>query len=706
MSVLQLLKNSPKGQLIYRKSHSTSDLKPLLDQVSPIPLSRRHKERESSKLNLSFGLDASAFNTLQDSNDNFSIQTSNANCNNSALSNFQHEKLDKRKFSKDGDEKDDSEIEESFVPQIDFLNIEDKTLDDKMFSREMVRFGTSTSAIKDEEDKWQESIKLSMMDRINQFQKHDIHLNTLMHQREEEMRLRLKYHNSTKQSLIDRKLREGAQETERVLQKIREEHEEHQMKILTKNKEIEQHRLKLEEEERTRQMVRKEKLMLLKSVYEAVCDNQKQFTKLYSDCAHKEKLNEVVIKLRQSLDTVCSKLTTQLEAAESLSSTYIDEIIKLFEGHKVKSNAAVTFLKKEITETEALIKAELEKKKEDEQRQAEERKKNEEEQKLEQQAAESFSVQALAYVLKESTEKRTKMNEVEKGLQTFINNPQMKKYRFDLQRAVNTPINAISAINGSHLHDKIQRLHTLLSGRPVEVSGKSVVATEAPEGLVFCQNLVAKMLVKKGEEQVTSKHDSAFAIGAVVVALWAEFPLVGQLFMGHLQTACPYVLPYYVPKQDGQPNTDYYKSLGYKILEDSSVEEQSKFLRRMSGLMRLYCACLVSPLPRGVKATHPQSIEHAWMWLSRTLNLDPHPDVTAAMIHDILSVTGHTMFAEYHIQFVKLVYIIHKDYLPKLKSVSVTNATVGRLENFLEQMLQSNCRIAPPEGFLSSSFWN
>ena len=125
----------------------------------------------------------------------------------------------------------------------------------------------------------------------------------------------------------------------------------------------------------------------------------------------------------------------------------------------------------------------------------------------------------------------------------------------------------------------------------------------------------------------------------------------------------------------------------------------------MSGLMRLYSACLVSSLPKGVNAAHPQGVECAWMWLSRTLNLEPHPDVTAAMIHDILSVAGHALFAQYKIQFVKLVYLIHKHYLPKMKSVSVTSATVGRLEIFLERSLQNNCRIAPPEGLLPGNFW-
>lgn len=71
----------------------------------------------------------------------------------------------------------------------------------------------------------------------------------------------------------------------------------------------------------------------------------------------------------------------------------------------------------------------------------------------------------------------------------------MKKYRFDLQRAVNTPINAISAVSGSHLRDKLQSLQGLLSGRQVHVAGKQVSAGQSPEGMAFSQNLIAKMLV-------------------------------------------------------------------------------------------------------------------------------------------------------------------------------------------------------------------
>ena len=175
--------------------------------------------------------------------------------------------------------------------------------------------------------------------------------------------------------------------------------------------------------------------------------------------------------------------------------------------------------------------------------------------------------------------------------------------------------------------------------------------------------------------------------------------------MGHLQAACPYVLPFAAPRTDNQSSVDYHRELGYKISEDGAIEEQDKFLRRMSGLMRLYCACMVSQAPRGTSSPHPHGLEQAWMWLCRTLNLEPHPDVTAGMIHDVLSVTGHALASEYRGQFIKLLQCLLRDYLPKLRSVSVTSAAVSRLEIFLEETVKNNGRIAPPEGLLSPHFW-
>ena len=70
-----------------------------------------------------------------------------------------------------------------------------------------------------------------------------------------------------------------------------------------------------------------------------------------------------------------------------------------------------------------------------------------------------------------------------------------KKYKFDLQKAISTPINAISGQSGEHLMDKIRRLSSVLSGRRVRVTGREVSACDHPQGRAYCFNLLARKIV-------------------------------------------------------------------------------------------------------------------------------------------------------------------------------------------------------------------
>ena len=78
---------------------------------------------------------------------------------------------------------------------------------------------------------------------------------------------------------------------------------------------------------------------------------------------------------------------------------------------------------------------------------------------------------------------------------TLTKDPQMKKYRFDLQKAVSTPVNAISSQSGEHLRDKIMRLKRLLSGQQVEVTGRTLTTNSHPAAKLYCSNLRAKKIV-------------------------------------------------------------------------------------------------------------------------------------------------------------------------------------------------------------------
>ena len=78
----------------------------------------------------------------------------------------------------------------------------------------------------------------------------------------------------------------------------------------------------------------------------------------------------------------------------------------------------------------------------------------------------------------------------------FHNNPQVKKFRNDIMKAVNTPVNAVSAQSGRQLLDQLRRLTKLLSGDRVEITGGKLVSIAAiPSGKAYCQETLARKLV-------------------------------------------------------------------------------------------------------------------------------------------------------------------------------------------------------------------
>lgn len=73
-----------------------------------------------------------------------------------------------------------------------------------------------------------------------------------------------------------------------------------------------------------------------------------------------------------------------------------------------------------------------------------------------------------------------------------------KKLKSELQQAVNTPLNAISAVSRDHLRDKLHKLSQLLAGETVEVKDTRVCAARHPSGIKFCMAMLAKRIVKQG----------------------------------------------------------------------------------------------------------------------------------------------------------------------------------------------------------------
>ncbi|KAB0380733.1 hypothetical protein FD755_008517 [Muntiacus reevesi] len=264
---------------------------------------------------------------------------------------------------------------------------------------------------------------------------------------------------------------------------------------------------------------------------------------------------------------------------------------------------------------------------------------------------------------------------------------QAKKIKMDLQKAATIPVSQISTIAGSKLKEIFDKIHSLLSGKPVQSGGRSVSVTLNPQGLDFVQYKLAEKFVKQGEEEVASHHEAAFPIAVVASGIWELHPRVGDLILAHLHKKCPYSVPFYPAFKEGMALEDYQRMLGYQV-KDSKVEQQDNFLKRMSGMIRLYAAIIQLRWPYGNRQeTHPHGLNHGWRWLAQILNMEPLSDVTATLLFDFLEVCGNALMKQYQVQFWKMILLIKEDYFPRIEAIT-SSGQMGsfiRLKQFLER---------------------
>lgn len=159
------------------------------------------------------------------------------------------------------------------------------------------------------------------------------------------------------------------------------------------------------------------------------------------------------------------------------------------------------------------------------------------------------------------------------------------------------------------------------------------------------------------------------------------------------------------------------------------MEEQEQYLKRISGLQRLYSAVLITKLRRSQQhLEHPHGIEYGWMWLSNILMLDPLPGISPTLLMEFIQTCGAEMWQVYKKQFMKLLVVLHDRYLPKLEKVRMlrslfrsqnfykidmnksmlpqidSGGPVSRLKDLIGTIVKENT-ITPPSGTLPPNFW-
>ncbi|KAM6110215.1 mRNA export factor GLE1 [Pterocles gutturalis] len=285
-------------------------------------------------------------------------------------------------------------------------------------------------------------------------------------------------------------------------------------------------------------------------------------------------------------------------------------------------------------------------------------------------------------------------------------NNEVKKIKTELQKAATIPVSQISRIAGSQLREIFDKINNLLSGKSVQSGGRSVSVTQHPQALDFVYYKLAEKFVNQGEEEVASHRDSAFPIAVVASGIWELHPRVGDLFLAHLHKRCPYSVPFYPALKAGTSMEEYQRMLGYQV-KDSKMEQQDRFLKRMSGMIRLYAAIIQLRWPYGNKqGTHPHGLNHGWRWLAQMLNMEPLADVTATLLFDFLEVCGNALMKQYQVQFWKMMLLIREDYFPRIEAITSSGqmGSLMRFKQFLEECLQQK-EIPLPKGALHPSFW-
>ena len=282
-----------------------------------------------------------------------------------------------------------------------------------------------------------------------------------------------------------------------------------------------------------------------------------------------------------------------------------------------------------------------------------------------------------------------------------------KDFKFTCQKAVTTPLNAISDVTAEHLKDKLTKLIALTNGQPVQVTESTrFQATSMPE-LIYAKNLLAKKLISHGEEVVPAKKRNAFVAASLIATIWSKNPDFGQILLAYLFEACPFLAPKYPQRPPNVSDAEYFKTLGY-VIGDGVIEDKTMYLKRMSGLTRMYAAITMSRLP-GNDATsinHPHGLGNIWRLLASTMNLEPINDISATVLYEVLSVTGAFMFEKYGVMFKKLLQTLAEQYFPKISSATEEGCggPLARLQMFLQKAISTQSIERPDMGNLRADF--
>ncbi|KAH8394665.1 hypothetical protein KR222_001347, partial [Zaprionus bogoriensis] len=279
-----------------------------------------------------------------------------------------------------------------------------------------------------------------------------------------------------------------------------------------------------------------------------------------------------------------------------------------------------------------------------------------------------------------------------------------KKYRTNCQRTINVPLNAITAASPQHLTNNFDKLYNFFAGQPVRTTdGSTITINDHPLARDYCILLMAKKFVSQSDTAISSNPQAAFPFASVIVSFWKLLPDFGKIFLAYMYKESPYLVPYVIPQQAGQTPEQYLKTMGYRLSDSNELEKPDMFLKRQTGISRLYAAVIITPGRKADGPTHCFGLEEAWRWLTHIMLIKPLPDICATMIMEMLQTLGFELWRAYGRNFLKLLMYIQTIYMPQLSQYDEGGPKM-RLEMLLSKFLRER-QIPQAVGVLPPGFW-
>ncbi|CAL4886913.1 unnamed protein product [Urochloa decumbens] len=208
---------------------------------------------------------------------------------------------------------------------------------------------------------------------------------------------------------------------------------------------------------------------------------------------------------------------------------------------------------------------------------------------------------------------------------------------------------------------------------------------------LFANKIIS--IVKSRNTKDKTFGNLAFACGYVMLLVTNQVPDAMDYLLAEFNRVCIYTVPKHLHALNAQArNRDYYRLIGYQE-ENGQLESTESYLTYVVAYVKLYAAMIQTEI-KGVR--HPHGLAEGWKWLALFLNALPATTATACALHAFLKMAGFALHKKYGSQFLKILDVISRCFLPALKDQGnkMQSEAVNNLQNYLNDKIY----LQEPEG--------